>query len=245
MNTVLALLGDELLRQRIGVLLERENLAPLLPRDLDTGLEQLCRERPQLVIADLPLAEIHGADLCRQIRASSERTPIIFLGTAADPVEAVLLLELGADDYLVKPFHERELQARIRAVLRRTANRVQSSIRFGDVEVDFERRNVTRRGEEVKVTRGEYNLLHFFVRHADRPLTRNAILKEVWGYESYTNTRTVDIHVVKLRSKLEPEPRAPRHFLTIHGVGYRFRMEPAATRQARLSTSSFSQVSPE
>jgi two-component system alkaline phosphatase synthesis response regulator PhoP len=88
----------------------------------------------------------------------------------------------------VKPLHERGLQARIRAVLRRTANRVENSIRFGDVEVDFERRNITRRGEEIKVTRGEYNLLHYFVRNADRPLTRDAILKEAWGYESYPNT---------------------------------------------------------
>jgi DNA-binding response OmpR family regulator len=132
----------------------------------------------------------------------------------------------------VKPFHERELQARIRAVLRRTAHNIGTSVRFGDVEVDIERRNISRRGEEIKVTRGEYNLLLFFIRNADRALTRDAILSEVWGYDFCPNTRTVDVHVVKLRNKLEPEPREPRHFLTIHGVGYRFMMSPAAVRPA-------------
>jgi len=235
MNTVLAIVGDEVLSQRICALLERENLTPLLARDDESGLVQLYSEKPQLVVVDLPLADSHGADLCRQIRDSGIRTPIIFLGAATDPVEAVLLLELGADDYLVKPFHDRELQARIRAVLRRTACRVESSMRFGDVEVDLERRNIRRGGEEIKMTRVEYNLLLYFIRNADRPLTRDAILNEVWGYDPSTNSRTVDIHVVKLRSKLEPVPSVPRHFLTIHGVGYRFRMTPAAMRPAQLS----------
>ena len=149
-------------------------------------------------------------------------------------MEAVLLLELGADDYVVKPFHERELQARIRAVPRRTAYNAGISVRFGDVEVDLERRKLKRRGEEIKVTRGEYNLLLFFIRNADRPLTRDAILNEVWGYNFYPKTRTVDAHVVKLRSKLEPEPHLPRHFLTIHGVGYRFLMSPAVMPPAQL-----------
>jgi DNA-binding response OmpR family regulator len=156
------------------------------------------------------------------------------LGEAADEVEAVLLLELGADDYVMKPFHERELQARIRAVLRRTTCRVGPSIRFGDVEVDFERRAIVRAGEEIKMTRSEYNLLRFFIRNADRALTRDAILTEVWGYESSPNTRTVDAHVVKLRSKLEPDPRLPRHFLTIHGVGYRFLMSPVAIQPVQI-----------
>jgi DNA-binding response OmpR family regulator len=237
MNTVLVIAVDELLREHMRAVLERGDFKPLLACDTESGLEQICLHRPQLVIVDLPLPGSRGVDLCRRIRDSRIRTSIIFLSAVPDAVEAVLLLELGADDYLVKPFHERELQARIRAVLRRTASNIATSVQFGDVEVDIERRNINRGGEEIKVTRGEFNLLLFFIRNADRALTRDAILTEVWGYDFCPNTRTVDAHVVKLRNKLEPEPRAPRHFLTIHGVGYRFMMSPAAGRPMQLSTS--------
>jgi DNA-binding response OmpR family regulator len=137
-------------------------------------------------------------------------------------VDKVLLLEVGADDYVVKPFGARELLARIRAVLRRTSGEATRIARFGDVEVDIERRTVTRAGKEVKVTPAEYNLLSFFLQNADRVLTRDLILNSVWGYEYYPNTRTVDAHVVRLRQKFEREPAAPKHFITVHGVGYRF-----------------------
>jgi len=134
----------------------------------------------------------------------------------------VLLLEIGADDYVVKPFGSRELLARIRALLRRTAPDARKVLHFGDTDVDLERRVVTRRGEDLKFTPAEYNLLTYFLQNPDRPLTRDMILNSVWGYESFPNTRTVDAHVVKLRQKLEPDPNIPRHFLTVHGVGYRF-----------------------
>jgi DNA-binding response OmpR family regulator len=134
----------------------------------------------------------------------------------------VLLLELGADDYVVKPFGTRELLARIRAVLRRTGPEAHRILTFADAEIDLERRVVKRRGEEVRFTPAEYNLLTFFLQNPDKPLTRDLILNSVWGYESFPNTRTVDAHVVRLRQKLEPDPNTPRHFLTVHGVGYRF-----------------------
>jgi DNA-binding response OmpR family regulator len=133
----------------------------------------------------------------------------------------VLLLEIGADDYVVKPFGTRELLARIRAVLRRTSDS-RKVVHFADTEVDIERRLVLRRGEELKLTPAEYNLLTYFLNNPGRPLTRDMILNSVWGYESSPNTRTVDAHVVKLRQKLEPEPNSPRHFITVHGIGYRF-----------------------
>jgi DNA-binding response OmpR family regulator len=233
-NSVMVVVGNELLREKIRALLERGNLMPLLACDAASGIEQLYREKPQLVIVDLPLAGMHGADLCRQMLGFRLRTPIIFLGAATDAVEAVLLLELGADDYVVKPFHERELQARIRAVLRRTACHRGPRIYFGEIEVDVDGRYIRRHGEEIRVTRAEYDLLLFFIRNAGRALTSDAILNEVWGYDFYPNTRIVDAHVVKLRSKLEPEPRVPRHFLTIHGVGYRFLMFPAAMRPVAM-----------
>jgi DNA-binding response OmpR family regulator len=134
----------------------------------------------------------------------------------------VLLLEMGADDYMVKPFGTRELLARIRAVLRRSGHEGMKIIRFGSVEIDVERRLISRKGKDVKITPAEYNLLLFFVQNADRVLSRDLILNSVWGYEYYPNTRTVDAHVVRLRQKFEEDPVAPKHFVTVHGVGYRF-----------------------
>jgi DNA-binding response OmpR family regulator len=163
-----------------------------------------------------------GVEVCKQLRADRVRTPIIILSAIGDEMDKVLLLEIGADDYLVKPFGTRELLARIRAVLRRSGDHAGRVAQFGDVEVDIERRNVTRKGKEVKVTPAEYNLLLFFLQNPERVLTRDLILNSVWGYEYYPNTRTVDAHVVRLRQKFESEPGVPAHFLTVHGVGYRF-----------------------
>src|SRR5271155_2209516 len=134
----------------------------------------------------------------------------------------VQLLEIGADDYVVKPFGTRELLARIRAVLRRATPEETRVMAFADVEVDLTRRVVSKHGEDLKMTRAEYNLLTFFLQNPDRALTREMILTSVWGYDSFPNTRTVDAHVVRLRQKLEPDSGSPRHFLTVHGVGYRF-----------------------
>jgi DNA-binding response OmpR family regulator len=163
-----------------------------------------------------------GIEICKQVRAANIKTPIIVLSAVGEEVDKVLLLEIGADDYVVKPFGARELLARIRAVLRRASPDSRKIAQFGIVSVDFERRIVTNRGEPVKVTPAEYNLLTYFLQNPDRPLTRDMILNSVWGYESFPNTRTVDAHVVRLRQKLEADPNLPRHFLTVHGVGYRF-----------------------
>ena len=161
-------------------------------------------------------------EICKQLRAAQAATPIIVLSAVGDEIDKVLLLEIGADDYVVKPFGTRELMARIRAVLRRAAPDARKVAHFSDTEMDFERRIVSRKGEELKFTPAEYNLLCYFLHNPDRPLTRDMILNSVWGYEFFPNTRTVDAHVVKLRQKLEPDPNSPRHFLTVHGVGYRF-----------------------
>jgi DNA-binding response OmpR family regulator len=163
-----------------------------------------------------------GIEVCRELRLAQIQTPIIVLSALGDELDKVLLLEIGADDYVVKPFGSRELIARVRALLRRSAADFQKIVRFSDVEIDLERRIITRAGREIKFTPAEYNLLVFFLQNPDRVLTRDIILNSVWGYESYPNTRTVDAHVVRLRQKLEPQAGSPCHFLTIHGVGYRF-----------------------
>jgi DNA-binding response OmpR family regulator len=222
MQVILVIDDDETLRDTIGVLLENEGFKAILAGDGRTGLEHALSLKPALVLVDLRLPEMTGTDVCRRIREAGLNTPIIVLSAIGDEIDKVLLLELGADDYIVKPFGTRELLARIRALLRRTGPEQSRTITFSQAEVDLEHRIVRIRGEEIKVTPAEYNLLTFFLQNPNRPLTRDMILNSVWGYESYPNTRTVDTHVVKLRQKLEPEPNVPRHFLTVHGVGYRF-----------------------
>ena len=222
MNNILVIDDDESVRDTIGFMLEQENYTPILAGDAESGFEKTLALKPQLMLVDLRLPGMSGAELCKQVRASRIETPIIVLSAVADEVDKILLLEMGADDYMVKPFSPRELLARIRAVLRRTSPNVERMVRFADVEVDLERRVVMRGGAEVKVTPAEYNLLVFFLHNIDRVLTRDAILSSVLGYDSSPNTRTVDVHVVRLRQKFEPDPGAPRHFLTVHGLGYRF-----------------------
>src|SRR5450631_3672385 len=222
MSTILVIDDDESLRDTIGIMLEQEGFTPILVSDGKTGYERALAVKPDLMIVDLRLPGMTGIEICKQLRAASFKTPIIVLSAVGEEVDKVLLLEIGADDYIVKPFGARELLARIRAVLRRTSPESRKVLHFSEVEVDLERRVVSRRGEELKLTPSEYNLLTYFVQNPDRPLTRDMILNSVFGYEFYPNTRTVDAHIVKLRQNLEPEPNIPRHILTVHGVGYRF-----------------------
>jgi DNA-binding response OmpR family regulator len=222
MQTILVIDDDESLRDTIGVMLEQEGFRAVLEGDGRTGFDRALTIKPDLALVDLRLPGMTGADICKQLRAAHLATPIIVLSAVGDEIDKVLLLEIGADDYVVKPFGARELMARIRAVLRRSSADARKVARFSDVEVDFPRRVVIRKGEELKLTPAEYNLLCYFLQNPDRPLTRDMILNSVWGYEFLPNTRTVDAHVVKLRQKLEPDPNTPHHFLTVHGVGYRF-----------------------
>jgi DNA-binding response OmpR family regulator len=222
MQTVLVIDDDESLRDTIGLLLEKEGFRALLVGDGRTGLDQALTVRPNLILVDLRMPGLSGVEVCKNLRAAGVKTPLIVLSAIGDELDKVLLLEIGADDYVVKPFGTRELLARIRALLRRTGPDEAKVLSFADVHVDLTRRVVSRRGEDLKLTRAEYNLLTYFLQNPDRALTRDMILNSVWGYESFPNTRTVDAHVVRLRQKLEPDANTPRHFLTVHGVGYRF-----------------------
>ena len=222
MQTILVIDDDESLRDTISVMLEQEEFRVLQAGDGREGFDKAINHKPDLALVDLRLPSMTGIEICRQLRAAKMQTPIIVLSAIGDEVDKVLLLEIGADDYVVKPFGTRELLARIRAVLRRVSPEAHQVLSFADTQVDLQRRVVSRKGAELKLTPAEYNLLTFFLQNPDRPLTRDMILNSVWGYESFPNTRTVDAHVVRLRQKLEPEPDCPRHFLTVHGVGYRF-----------------------
>jgi DNA-binding response OmpR family regulator len=222
MQTILVIDDDEGLRDTIGLLLENEGYQPILVGDGVNGLKQAQTSAPNLILIDLRMPGLSGIEVCKRLRADSIQTPVIVLSAQGDEIDKVLLLEIGADDYVVKPFGTRELLARIRALLRRTAQGSSSVLSFGNVEVDLSQRVVRRAGIETRMTRAEFNLLSFFLQNPGKALSRDMILNSVWGYESFPNTRTVDAHVVRLRQKLEPEPETPRYFLTLHGVGYRF-----------------------
>lgn len=222
MQKILVVDDDESLRDTVALMLEREGFEPVLAADGRTGFEQAMLLRPDLALVDLRMPGMTGIEICKQLRGAQVETPIIVLSAVGDEIDKVLLLEIGADDYVVKPFGARELIARIRAVLRRSSGETRKVMRFGAIEVDLDRRVVLRNDEEVKLTPAEYNLLTYFLHHPDRPLTRDLILSTVWGYSTSISTRTVDAHVLKLRQKIESDPEVPRHIVTVHGVGYRF-----------------------
>lgn len=221
-QNILVIDDDESLQDTIAVMLEQEGFRVSGALDGRSGYEKALTLKPDLLIVDLRLPGMSGMEICKQLRTAQIQTPILVLSAVGDEVDKVLLLEMGADDYVVKPFGRRELLARIRAILRRASPDAHTILKFSDTEVDIERRIITRNRDEVKVTPAEYNLLVYFLQNPDRPLTRDMILNSVWGYESFPNTRTVDAHVVKLRQKFEPDANVPRHFLTVHGIGYRF-----------------------
>lgn len=221
MPTILVINSDDSLRDMITVVLEQHGYDPVIATDGCAGLERALAQQPDLIIIDLILPGMSGVAICRQLREANVKTPIIVLSAVGTEVDKVRLLEIGADDYIVKPFGTGELLARIRAVLRRMGPDWRRIGHFGSVAIDFERRVVTKNGEPLKLTPAEYNLLRFFLQNPDRPLTRDVILTSVWGYESFPNTRTVDAHIVKLRQKLEVDSNHPRHFITEYGVGYR------------------------
>jgi DNA-binding response OmpR family regulator len=222
MQSILIIDDDDRLRDTVCIMLEQERFQVLQAGDGRRGLEQALTLKPDLIIVDLRLPGMSGMEVCKQVRAAKMTMPIIVLSAVGEEVDKVLLLEMGADDYIVKPFGTRELLARVRAVLRRMPEARDKIVTFGENEVDLDRKVVRHRGRELNITPVEYSLLSYFLQNADRPLTRDVILNSVWGYEVFPNLRTVDAHVVKLRQKLEIDPNMPRHFVTLVGVGYRF-----------------------
>jgi DNA-binding response OmpR family regulator len=169
------------------------------------------------------LPGLSGRELCRNFKAASPNTPVIVLSAVAEVADKVLLLELGADDYVTKPFSPRELLARVQAAMRRSDRPGRShTISFGDVTVDFLKMEVRRSNSPVTLTAHEFKLLKFFLDNAERVLSREELLNDVWGYNFYPSTRTVDNQVLKLRQKLESDPANPKHFRTFHGAGYKF-----------------------
>jgi two-component system response regulator RegX3 len=224
MDKVLLLSDDNSAAGFLGVILQRGYFFPIVANSRETALENICTLESDVLIIDVPNAANAIAELCLQLQTCKIDKPTIVLGNTSEEMDKVLTLEAGADDYIVKPFSPHELIARIRALLRRRGPVPDAVLRFGNVEVDRRRRTITCHGQVVKTTAFEYKLLLFFLGNVDLALTRQMLLSSVWGYSDEANSRTLDTHVSRLRSKFEPDPSTPRHFLTIHGVGYRFLM---------------------
>ncbi len=190
-----------------------------------SGLQSFQLNTPTAVVLDLCLPGVAGKDVCRQLREQSRSIPIIILSALTEVSDKVLLLELGADDYVTKPFSPRELLARVQAHIQRQVRITSSEVsitEFGDLCVDFRKMEVSKNGESIPLAPQEFKLLKYLVENPERVISRDEILNQVWGYENYPSTRTVDNHVLRLRRKLETDSANPLHFQTVHAVGYRF-----------------------
>jgi DNA-binding response OmpR family regulator len=191
--------------------------------DGQAGLDAFHTVKPSAVVLDLLLPNIFGRDLCKTMKAEQPEIPVIVVSAVSEVADKVLLLELGADDYVTKPFSPRELMARVQAALRRRHKPTAIvTYKFGDCEVDFARMSARRAGVPITLTAHEFKLLKYFVENAERVLSREELLNEVWGYNSYPTTRTVDNQILKLRQKLEQNSNEPRYLQTIYGAGYKF-----------------------
>ncbi len=189
------------------------------------GLDAFRSNAPDVVVLDLMLPGLSGREVCKSMKQHLPDVPVIILSAVTEVADKVLLLELGADDYVTKPFSPRELLARVQAALRRTKkSRPSRTVCFGQTAVDFVKMEVSHGGQPVAITAHEFKLLKFFVENVERVLTREELLNDVWGYNFYPTTRTVDNQILKLRQKLEVDPANPKHFRTVHGVGYKFVM---------------------
>jgi two-component system alkaline phosphatase synthesis response regulator PhoP len=203
---------------------EFEGYSVITAPDGVAGLQRALDESPDLVLLDVMMPRMSGLDVCRQLKAKRPSVPVIMLTARGQEVDKVVGLELGADDYVTKPFSIRELLARVKAVLRRAhaVPKDQENYSFGDVEVNLKSCQVSRRGKPVDFSSKEFDLLKYFLCHPGETLTRDRLLEDVWGYDKFPTTRTVDAHIVRLRQKLEIKPDEPRFILTVHGTGYRF-----------------------
>ena len=208
--------------------LEQEGFAVLKAHDGRKAWEAIQSQRPDLVLLDLMMPVIPGMELCRMIRreASTASLPVIMLTAKSDPMDKILGLEIGADDYITKPFHVRELIARVRAVLRRSEREPEDdppeSLTFNGLHVDGGSCRVTVEGRPVELSSREFKLLRFFIGHPGRVYSRDQLLDRVWGDESFVEPRTVDVHISRLRTAIEPDRENPRYIVTVRGLGYKF-----------------------
>ena len=224
MIRILVVEDDPAILRGLADNLKFEGYEVLTATDGETGYRLCGSEHPNLIVLDLMLPRMSGLELCRKLRSEGVQIPVLMLTAKSEESDRVLGLDLGADDYVTKPFSLRELLARVRALLRRAQpdEPLPSELRFGNVEIDFLRFEARRNGKSVEMTRKEYAVLRLLASRSGRAVTRDELLNEVWGYEAYPVSRTVDNHVAGLRAKLERDPANPQHIKTVHGIGYKF-----------------------
>jgi DNA-binding response OmpR family regulator len=225
MKKILIIDDDSALQETLRLNLEAEGFSVISERDGPKGLDRASRDRPDLIILDYGLPGLTGNEILRRLRTAGHSTPVIILtGKKKEEIDRVLGLELGADDYILKPFGTKEVAARVRAVLRRGQAPLPAleDYSFGDVEVHFKKRTAFRGGREIHLTAKEFELLRLLISCEEEVVSREAILNRVWGYDKYPSTRTVDTFIHNLRKKIEVDPAHPRHLLTVAWSGYKF-----------------------
>jgi len=225
---VLVVDDDALARRAVRLTCESEGHSVQEADRASEALARLETFQPDVVVLDVMLPDLSGFDVCREIRRAGHRMPLIILSAKHDEIDVVLALEIGADDYIAKPFRPRELLARIGAHVRRARERGTGDLAgdgrlvFRDLVIDTAERRVTRSDRDIVLTHTEFDLLSYLATNAGKVLSRERILSAVWGYEHPIETRVIDVHVRNLRRKIEPDPAQPRHILAVPGIGYRF-----------------------
>jgi DNA-binding response OmpR family regulator len=222
MKRILVVEDDTAIAFGLQLDLKGEGYDVEIESDGESALERARKEAFDLILLDVMLPRKDGFEVCRDLRRTGSKTPIIMLTAKTQEAEKVLGLEMGADDYVTKPFSPRELRARIKAALRRGADDDVSIYRFGDAEVDFGRCELRRAGKAVELTALEFKLLAALIRSGGKVLSRDRLLDLVWGPGTFVTDRVVDNHIVTLRKKVEPNPSEPRHIVSVRGLGYRF-----------------------
>ncbi len=223
MDRILIIAIDSDVQKALETLLPSEGYEVEIAADAREGLEILRLRPPSALILDPGIPRSFGYDVCEEIVRMAPQVPFMILSTKSDILDKIILLEKGADDYVTIPFPPRELVARLRALIRRVGSGDREfTYIFEEVAVDFSRMVVSRCGEKILLTRKEFKTLEFMAKRAHQIVSREQLLNEVWGYDNYPCTRTIDNHILRLRQKLERDPSHPLHFITVHGVGYRF-----------------------
>ena len=223
MENILVIEDDLRVQRTLVRLFEGEGYRVLVETDGQTAIDSCRAAVPSAVILDLMLPGMSGREICKRLKEKFPGLPVLILSAVGHVADKVLMLELGADDYVTKPFSPRELLARVQSAMRRSAaSKPASAIEFGTVKVDLRNMEVRRDGEAVTLTAHEFKLLRYFIENVGRVISRTELLNDVWGYENYPTTRTVDNQILKLRQKLETDPAQPRHLRTVHGAGYKF-----------------------
>ena len=224
MPTILLVEDEEAMLKGLRDAFEHNGFTVLSAKDGETGLQLAEEHKPDIIILDVMLPRTDGFDVCRTLRKRGVAVPILMLTARSEEVDKVVGLEIGADDYVTKPFSTRELLARVKAHLRRLTEKVTSlaQYEFGNVKLDFAAFRAFKNKKQIELTSTEFSLLQVLIKHRNEVIPREKILNEVWGYEAYPSSRTVDNHILNLRLKLEDDPHNPEYILTVHGLGYKF-----------------------